>query len=227
MLPCTEYVLDVDWCRAAFLIQATTHGGIQAEAPGLSKLSVASSMTTASNWKYCRSSHVSTTWWQPILSPGLKTHASVRRSRFPVLSQCWPKSYILTDNYMTSEFLRCLFFFLSFYFFSFNYVINTHFQITVKAGKWQVINWLNTRRDVTTWSQYSQYEPDTARISAICVENQFLSDFIPDSSQEWLFSGTACKYWLFIFSVNSMQHWYHCSLFTASVKFSMLEFMAF
>lgn len=132
MLPFTVCVSDADWYRAAFLFQATTHGGIQAEAPGLSKLFVASSMTTESNWKYCRSSHVSTTWWQPILSPGLKTHASVRRSRFPVLSLCWPKSYILIDNYMTSEFLCCL----NFSVFS---MVSTH--IFILQSKLECDNW--------------------------------------------------------------------------------------
>lgn len=47
-------------------------------------------------------------------------------------------------------------------------------------------------------------EPDTARISVVCVESQFLSYFIPDPSKEWCFSDIACKYWLFISSYLSL-----------------------
>lgn len=142
----------------AFLIQVTTHGGIRVGALGSSKLFVTSLMISARNWKSCRSSHVSTTWWQTTSSPGLKTHASVRRSRFPVLSLCWPKSFILTDNYMTSKFLHGLSL-LSFLFKSclfFKYVGSTHFFITVKFFTKHILTrkWPQGQK-IQGWSRHS------------------------------------------------------------------------
>lgn len=138
VLPCTM------WFVGAFLIQVTTRGGIQAGAPGSSKLFVTSWVSTASNWKSCRSSHVSTTWWQLTLSPGLKTHASVRRSRFPVLSLCWPKSFILTDNYITSEFLYdfwfpSFLFFIFLFYFSVLSTLSAH--ISISQSKLECDDW--------------------------------------------------------------------------------------
>lgn len=81
------------------LLQATTHGETLAVAHGSSRPCVTSSTSLGSSWRSCRSSHGSTTWWPPALSPGRKTHASVRRNRYHAWSPCWPKSFTSTDHF--------------------------------------------------------------------------------------------------------------------------------
>ncbi len=100
---------DVNALTILFTVcpQVITPGGTLLMVPGSSPHCVRCCQNTASDWRSCRSWHVSTTRWRWTLNPAPIFQGLMAWNRYHVLCLCWPKNSISLNNSCVFYWLCC------------------------------------------------------------------------------------------------------------------------